>query len=92
MAGVTLDVCANADMVIASLTSGEASGVVLDLTAENVDALALSQRCAALPNVRLIAVGPHVHKDRLEAARNAGWQIYTRGQFHRHGPQILSAC
>ena len=36
----------------------------------------------ALPQVERIAVGPHVHRDALAQAEQAGWQAWTRGQLH----------
>lgn len=38
----------------------------------------------------VLAFGPHVHRDRLEAAQAAGCQwVLSRGQFHAQTEQIL---
>jgi DNA-binding response OmpR family regulator len=41
-------------------------------------------------SVTIWAVGPHVHKDRLNAARAAGLCVLTRGQLHASVQQLLS--
>lgn len=57
--------------------------VVLDLSTRSglIETLVplCQQRC---PQAKLIAYGPHVHVDRLSAARNAGFHsVMTNGQF-----------
>jgi CheY-like chemotaxis protein len=65
--------------------------VVADLTIAQLDAqeVALRLRGAIEPPPHLIAVGPHVQRARLDAAREAGWRVYTRGQFHSSAASIL---
>ncbi len=36
-----------------------------------------------------LAIGPHVHREKLEAARQLGWKVMTRGQFHADGMSFL---
>lgn len=38
-----------------------------------------------------LAIGPHVHRGKLDAARDLGWDVLTRGQFHAEGSKILQA-
>ena len=67
--------------------------VLIDLTMPSLDAQQLAQQLQQTPATmppRLVAVGPHVHQTRLEAARDAGWQVYTRGQFHAQGARLLA--
>ena len=35
-----------------------------------------------------IAFGPHVDEDKLNAARAAGWEVLTRGQFDAMLPEL----
>jgi DNA-binding response OmpR family regulator len=61
--------------------------VVADLNMPQFDAPLMAQRLRsgrASPPA-LVAVGPHVHQAALQAARDAGWQVYTRGQFQSWG-------
>jgi DNA-binding response OmpR family regulator len=39
---------------------------------------------------RLVAFGPHVHVDRLTAARDAGCEVMSRGQFFAQLSNVLS--
>jgi hypothetical protein len=39
--------------------------------------------------VDLLAFGPHVDVERLEAAREAGWTVYSHGQLHSELPRLL---
>lgn len=68
-----------------------AEAVVLDLAAaadvsDMVDAI----HSAAGPSTPIIAFGPHVHEQKLAAARQAGCTaVLTRGQFHRDIAGVL---
>jgi CheY-like chemotaxis protein len=65
--------------------------VLADLTMPQFDAQQVADqlRAAIDPPPRLIAVGPHVQRAKLEAARAAGWQVWTRGQFHASAASLL---
>jgi DNA-binding response OmpR family regulator len=58
--------------------------VLVDLTIPAFDAQTVGERLRSRASqpLRLIAVGPHVHHAKLESAKQAGWTVYTRGQFH----------
>lgn len=85
--------------IVPSITSGlEALSeqpvvlVVLDLgtpgnePAEVVPAL----RAATSNEMAIVSFGPHVHKQRLEAARQAGCDmVISRGQFHSQAEEIF---
>lgn len=45
--------------------------------------------CEPLP--RRIAVGPHVDRQTLEAARDAGWEAWTRGQWHAGAAELFGS-
>ena len=59
--------------------------VIVDLSTRSGVLDGIGEQCAArCPGAKLIAYGPHVQVDSLEAARQAGIQIVmTNGQFDR---------
>ena len=65
--------------------------VLADLAMSGFDAQHAADqiRSAIAPAPCLIAVGPHVHRARLDAARQSGWRVYTRGQFHASAASLL---
>ena len=97
-AAVQLRVFSSADALWAALSeapSGEDSVrlVIVDLALPGLDIRGLLSRLEALPSgkPRTLAFGPHVHADRLAAAREAGCdQVVSRGQFHAQMEQLLS--
>lgn len=71
----------------ASVTDGAVA--VLDLTTPGL-AIAETIQGLSARDVRVIAVGPHVQTERLQAAEAAGaWQVISKGQAHRELGQIL---
>ena len=67
--------------------------VILDLSHPGLSAAELVPRLKALlgSQVTIVAFGPHVHHERLEAARQAGCDVViSRGQFHAQIDQILA--
>lgn len=58
--------------------------VILDLSTRGGMSSAIAGQCAErCPNARLIAYGPHVHVEKLQAAREAGiGMVITNGQFN----------
>ena len=67
--------------------------VIVDLSTTNLDVAALVKSLAELADEppAVWAFGPHVHENRLEAARRAGCQlVLTRGQFHAQIAQRLA--
>ena len=86
---------ANADEAISLLTSAErdmpgASGIaVIDLTAAELDiqpTIELLKR----HDIRVIAIGPHVHEAKLEAAKSADCDyVLTKGQASRELPVFI---
>tara|TARA_R110002111_G_scaffold157321_2_gene223909 strand:+ start:130 stop:471 length:342 start_codon:yes stop_codon:yes gene_type:complete len=57
--------------------------VILDLSTRSGLTTKIAKQCvAACPEARLIAYGPHVHVEKLKAAREAGiGTVLTNGQF-----------
>jgi hypothetical protein len=67
--------------------------VIVDLSLPGLDVPALMARFETLPagKPRTLAFGPHVHADRLAAAREAGCdQVVSRGQFHAQMEELLA--
>ncbi len=67
--------------------------VIVDLLLPGLDVANLVERLSAFENPprQTIGFGPHVHAQRLAAARAAGLDaVLTRGDFHRRVDEILS--
>lgn len=91
-AGCELSVMANVDAALKTMVDQPVGLVVLDLgTAGNEPGEVLPQlRAAATQKLSVVAFGPHVHKQRLEAAREAGCEmVISRGQFHAQAEEIM---
>jgi DNA-binding NarL/FixJ family response regulator len=65
--------------------------VMIDLTTPGLDIAAVAQSLRALnPPPRIVAFGPHVHEERLQAAADAGCDVVlSRGQFYREAEQLI---
>lgn len=64
----------------------------IDLQLPRLDIASLVEevRQNASDDLRIVACGPHVHEQRLRAAREAGCDlVVTRGQFDREADTIL---
>ncbi len=59
--------------------------VIVDLSTRSGVLAEIAQHCAErCPRAKVIAYGPHVQVDKLEAARQAGIEtVMTNGQFNR---------
>lgn len=89
--GVSVQSCGSADKLLETLMPDEATLVILDLGLPTLDVAglvaAIRQRS---PAAKVIAFGPHVHKQRLEAATAAGCdRVMSRGQFHATMDDLL---
>lgn len=85
----------NPDMLEARLAEGGVSSVLLDLEKAE-EAMAMIRRlrgAGASPGERAVTIlcwGPHVAKDLMQAARDAGAdEVLPRGAFDHHLPEIL---
>ena len=85
----------NPEMLEARLADSPVRGLIVDLEAGDA-ALDLIRRTAAAPlpatgeRIRVVAFGPHVAVDRLDAARAAGAdEVLPRGSFDRRLIEIL---
>lgn len=74
-----------------SAVSEETRLVVIDLTHAATDLTPLvGELRAQSPSATVIAFGPHVQEQRLQAAREAGCdRVLTRGQWHSDSEQLL---
>lgn len=89
--GVSVQSCGSAEKLLERIAPGDTALVILDLGLPGLDVAALvaaiRQRSAT---AKIIAFGPHVHKERLAAAAAAGCdRVMSRGQFHATMDELL---
>src|SRR4051812_45312314 len=71
----------------------KANKLIVDLSSPSLDVEAIVNQLKSSDSAapQIIAFGPHVHEERLAAARNAGCDLVTsRGQFFAQIDTILS--
>ena len=90
--GVTLQIADSAEALTAKIAHARPRLVILDLSHPGLDPFEIVPRLrTGLPSVKVAAFGPHVHRERLTAAREAGCDlVVSRGQFHAEMDAILS--
>jgi CheY-like chemotaxis protein len=90
---LTLTVNRNVEKLIEKLSeASDVKLIIVDLSLRelNMEAVTKSLR-DSLPNVPIIAYGPHVAGALLQAAADAGVEsVYTRGQFDHRMTEIIS--
>ena len=90
-AGATLITVGSPDAEIESTADGSAHTVIVDLSVNEVDLAELKTQFERHSTIRFLAFGPHVHKKRLQAARDAGFDaVLSRGQFHSQMQQWMT--
>ena len=70
----------------------DAKTVIVDLSIPSLDIASLVKQLKSIEdsNTRVLAFGPHVHEQRLAAAREAGCDlVVSRGQFFSQLESIL---
>jgi CheY-like chemotaxis protein len=92
--GVRMETAATADALVAKTTAASSDNilVLLDLNSPAFDPAAVVQQLRALPTPpqTMIAFGPHVHEEKLAAAKAAGCDlVLTRGQFDAQMRSLL---
>ena len=83
-AGVEFLSTVGIDHAAAQTGSGDVTLVLVDLTSASLDVAQLVERIRSVgtDGAAIVAFGPHVQKERLAAAREAGCdEVLTRGQF-----------
>lgn len=84
---------ANAEQAISACGEELVSVVVVDLALPGleIEPLVNSLKRASAAPPKVVAFGPHVHENRLAAARQAGCdEVVSRGQFFAQLESILS--
>lgn len=76
----------------ALLPGGAVRLVILDLNLPSLDlAAVLPSIREAAPDVVVIAYGPHVHEQKLAAARAAGCnQVLSKGEFNASASELIA--
>lgn len=90
--GSSLALVASEEALVAETEKVRPALVIVDLSHPGLDPHALMLRLQPLlpPDATSVAFGPHVHKERLLAAREAGFSlVISRGQFHAEMDEIL---
>lgn len=88
--GRSLDVAGSAAQALDRLQTGAYRLVLVDLETPGLKIDDLVAAGAGDDGPTIIAYGPHVHEQRLEAARQAGCdEVLTRGKFDATLPQLL---
>ena len=90
-AGCELRVLPNVGAALKVMAEQSVGLAVLDLgTPGNDPERVVPQLRQASKEVAVVAFGPHVHKQRLAAARDAGCEmVISRGQFHAQAEEIF---
>jgi CheY-like chemotaxis protein len=82
--GLKVHTLSSVEQAIEHLAREPAAVLLVDLASQSADVRELVDqvRCAGSARSYIIAFGPHVHEERLNAARQAGCdQVVSRGQF-----------
>jgi CheY-like chemotaxis protein len=88
--GRSLQVAGSGAMALERLQSATCLLVLVDLETPGLRIGELVAARAGHDRPTIIAYGPHVHEQRLDAARQAGCdRVLTRGQFDATLPQLL---
>src|SRR5688572_2212059 len=94
-AGITIRSAAATEQAVDTCLAEPAELLIVDLAAPQleVDRLVREIKSRTTLSTRIIAFGPHVHEERLNAARDAGCDdVISRGQFFAQLDTILSRC
>ena len=92
-AGLTMQSAANSSEAVAKCKAEKADLLIVDLSIPQLAVSALVREIKSDEGLttRVIAFGPHVHEERLSAARKAGCdEVISRGQFFSQLDAMLS--
>lgn len=89
--GIRLQSVATANDVRLRLDEQPWDLILVDLNMHGIDPAELERAIeqSSSANAKRIAIGPHVHRQKLDEARQAGWDVFTRGQFHANAAEIF---
>ncbi len=91
--GKTVRIASNESAAVDCCTAEQCNVLIVDLSLPslNIAALVNQSKSNRSTVTRVIAFGPHVHEERLAAARNAGCDlVISRGQFFGQVDTILN--
>src|SRR5690242_17766779 len=90
--GLQLELAMSVPALLDKAAAAQAKTVILDLSTGGLNPADVVSKLRALPQPpqAIVAFGPHVQEERLEAARQAGCDlVLTRGQFHARMGDVL---
>ncbi len=91
--GATVRLAATAADAARICSEDVAEVLVIDLATPGLDLEFVRTLKSATPSPRIIAFGPHVHKERLAAAREVGCdRVTSRGEFFSGVDAILQTA
>ena len=91
--GLNLEIVSSSAELLAMVSAEAAEFVLLDLSTAGLEPGDLVDRLRRLarPPRAIVAFAPHVHKAKLDAAREAGCNlVLSRGQLSRQVDQLLA--
>jgi DNA-binding response OmpR family regulator len=94
-AGAVSRVVSSDSAAVEACVADQADLLIVDLNAPSLDIKSLVDRVkiSAVVPPRIIAFGPHVHEERLAAARDAGCHdVVSRGRFLSQLDAVLSGA
>jgi CheY-like chemotaxis protein len=92
--GVAVEIISSEQKLLETAEQATPKLIVIDLSHPGLEIDALVPRLKSLaPEAPVLAFGPHVHKERLAAAAEAGCeQVVSRGQFLANVDAVLRAA
>ncbi|MFT5327970.1 MAG: DNA-binding response OmpR family regulator [Planctomycetaceae bacterium] len=90
---IELSVVSDAEALVERASTVPVKVILLDLSTSGLDAAHLVPQLRKLtpPPGAIIAFGPHVHRAKLAAARDAGCgEVFSRGEFNSRMGKILT--
>ena len=90
---IALSSTGNIDAAVSQCDDGGVDLVILDLSMPGLDPQTVVPKFRGIKNPpgAIVAFGPHVHQQRLDAATQAGCdEVLTRGQMHAQADALLA--
>jgi DNA-binding response OmpR family regulator len=90
--GATVRTVSNTSDAAKACSADEVELMIVDLGTPSVDVVRLVDEVKSFTSnkLRIVAFGPHVHVDKLDAAKAAGCDVMSRGQFLMHVGSVLT--
>lgn len=92
--GAKVDAVSDVSQAIDRCDDLQARLLIIDLSTASLDLDSIREFASnATRSVRIVAFGPHVHEDRLNAARAVGCDaVLSRGRFFQEIGPLLQEC